>query len=34
MKKRFGKHHDFIVLWTMFWTAISVGLFLGWILNH
>tara|TARA_Y100001933_G_C18552887_1_gene378070 strand:+ start:443 stop:544 length:102 start_codon:yes stop_codon:yes gene_type:complete len=33
MKKRFGKYHDFIVLWTMFWTAISVGLILGYLLN-
>ena len=21
MKKRFGKYHDFIVLWTMFWSC-------------
>ena len=34
MKKRFGKYHDFIVLWTMFWTAISVGLILGYLLNQ
>lgn len=33
MKKRFGKHHDFIVLWTMFWTAIAVGLLMGYITN-
>ena len=33
MKKRFGKYHDFIVLWTMFWTAIGVGLTLGYLLN-
>ncbi len=33
MKKRFGKHHDFIVLWTMFWTAIIVGLLMGYLTN-
>jgi len=33
MEKRFGKYHDFIVLWTAFWTAISVGVLLGYLLN-
>ena len=33
MKKRFGKHHDFIILWTMFWTAIIVGLLMGYLTN-
>jgi len=33
MKKRFGKHHDFIVLWTMFWVAIIVGLLMGYLTN-
>ena len=33
MKKRFGKYHDFIVLWTMFWAAISVGLLMAYITN-
>tara|TARA_R100001509_G_scaffold124347_2_gene77964 strand:- start:413 stop:514 length:102 start_codon:yes stop_codon:yes gene_type:complete len=33
MKKRFGKHHDIIVLSIAFWIAISVGLTLGYLLN-
>ncbi len=33
MEKRFGKYHDFIVLWTALWTAIGVGLLLGYLLN-
>ena len=33
MSKRLGKHHDFIVLWTMFWVAIIVGLLMGYLTN-
>ena len=33
MKKRFGKYHDFIVLWTMCWVAIGVGLLMAYITN-
>ena len=33
MKKRFGKYHDFIVLWTMFWVAIGGGLLMAYITN-
>ena len=33
MKKRFGKHHDLIVLSIMFWTAIGVGLLMGYLTN-
>ena len=34
MKKRFGKHHDLIVLSIMFWTAIGVGLLMAYITNQ
>ena len=33
MKKRFGKHHDLIVLSIMFWPAIGVGLLMAYITN-
>ena len=33
MEKRFGKHHDLIVLSIAFWTAVGVGLLMGYLTN-